>query len=71
VGFKDTFEGRPQSKILEVAVDIGESRVVFAEKYWIGHVNTSPPRRNLLTFSYEGPVNLVDREFEGFVSCDR
>jgi oligogalacturonide lyase len=65
VGFKETFEARPQSKILEVAVDTGESRVVFEEKYWIGHVNTSPTRRDLLTFCHEGPWNLVDQRVWG------
>ncbi|MFV1965197.1 MAG: oligogalacturonate lyase family protein [Pirellulaceae bacterium] len=65
VGFKETFEARPQSKILEVAVDTGESRVVFEEKYWIGHVNTSPRQPNLLTFCHEGPWNLVDHRVWG------
>lgn len=65
VGFKETFEARPHSKILEVAVDTGESRVVFEEKYWIGHVNTSPAGRNLLTFCHEGPWNLVDQRVWG------
>jgi oligogalacturonide lyase len=65
VGFKETFEARPHSKIFEVAVDTGEARVVFAEKYWIGHVNTSPSQRNLLTFCHEGPWNLVDQRVWG------
>jgi hypothetical protein len=65
VGFKETFEARPLSKILEVAVDTGESRVVFEEKNWIGHVNTSPTQRNLLTFCHEGPWNLVDQRVWG------
>ena len=65
VGFKETFEARPKSKILEVSVDTGEARVVFAEKYWIGHVNTSPTQRNLLTFCHEGPWNLVDQRVWG------
>ena len=65
VGFKETFEARPKSKILEVGVDTGEARVVFAEKYWIGHVNTSPTQRNLLTFCHEGPWNLVDQRVWG------
>ncbi len=65
VGFKETFEARPKSRILEVAVDTGKARVVFEEEYWIGHVNTSPTRRNLLTFCHEGPWNLVDQRVWG------
>lgn len=65
VGFKETFEAKPSSKIVEVAVDGGGARTVFEEKYWIGHVNTSPTQRHLLTFCHEGPWNLVDQRVWG------
>ena len=65
VGFKETFEAKPQSKIFQVATDSGKAKVVFEERYWIGHVNTSPTQRNLLTFCHEGPWNLVDQRIWG------
>jgi len=65
VGFKETFEARPLSKLTEVATTTGQSRVLLEERHWIGHVNTSPTRRNLLTFCHEGPWNLVDQRIWG------
>ena len=60
VGFKETWEAKPQSKIIRVASDGSNSEVLFEEKYWIGHVNTSPTRSDLITFCHEGPWNKVD-----------
>ena len=60
VGFEETWEARPHSKIIRVATDGSENTVVFEEKYWIGHVNTSPTRSDLLTFCHEGPWDKVD-----------
>jgi oligogalacturonide lyase len=65
VGFKETFEAKPLSRVVQVAVDSGEARVVWEEKSWIGHVNTSPTQRQLLTFCHEGPWNLVDQRVWG------
>ena len=60
VGFRETWEAMPKSKIVRVATDGSEHEVVFEENYWIGHVNTSPTRSELLTFCHEGPWELVD-----------
>jgi oligogalacturonide lyase len=60
VGFKETWEAKPHSKIIRVASDGSSSEVVFEEKYWIGQVNTSPTRSDLITFCHEGPWNKVD-----------
>jgi len=60
VGFEETWEARPLSKIIRVATDGSENEIVFEEKYWIGHVNTSPGRNELLTFCHEGPWDKVD-----------
>ena len=65
VGFKETFEAKPLSRILQVATDSGAARTVHEEQCWIGHVNTSPTQRNLLTFCHEGPWNLVDQRIWG------
>jgi oligogalacturonide lyase len=60
VGFEETWEAKPRSKIIKVAADGSSSEVVFEEDYWIGHVNTSPTRSELLTFCHEGPWEKVD-----------
>ena len=60
VGFAEIWAAKPLSQILEVATDGSGGRVSYEEKYWIGHVNTSPVRDNLLTFCHEGPWDRVD-----------
>ena len=60
VGFNETWEAMPHSQIIRVATDGSSSEVVFEEKYWIGHVNTSPSRSDLITFCHEGPWEKVD-----------
>lgn len=71
VGFAETWAARPTSQIIEVATDgpgTGAGprpRIVFEEKYWIGHVNTSPTQAHLLTFCHEGPWDKVDQRIWG------
>lgn len=65
VGFRETWEAKPLSRIVKVAVDGSGGEVVFEERYWIGHVNTSPKRSDLLTFCHEGPWDLVDNRIWG------
>lgn len=65
VGFRETWAARPLSQIVRVAVDGSGSDVVFEEKYWIGHVNTSPCHPHLLTFCHEGPWHEVDNRMWG------
>jgi oligogalacturonide lyase len=60
IGFAETWEAMPLSKIIRVATDGSSSEVIFEENYWIGHVNTSPTRSDLLTFCHEGPWEKVD-----------
>jgi oligogalacturonide lyase len=60
VGFEETWEAMPHSKIIKVATDGSSNEVIFEENYWIGHVNTSPTRSDLLTFCHEGPWIKVD-----------
>lgn len=65
VGFRETWEARPRSEVVEVGVDTTEARTVWAEDYWIGHVNTSPTQPHLLTFCHEGPWTEVDNRIWG------
>ena len=60
VGFMETWEAKPHSKIIRVSTDGSGSEVIFEEKNWIGHLNTSPTRSDLITFCHEGPWARVD-----------
>ena len=65
VGFRETWEAKPRSRIMRVAVDGSGADVVWEENYWVGHVNTSPTQPHLLTFCHEGPWHLVDNRIWG------
>lgn len=65
VGFRETWEARPLSQIVRIAVDGSGGEAIFEEQYWIGHVNTSPTLNDLLTFCHEGPWDLVDNRIWG------
>jgi oligogalacturonide lyase len=66
VGFREYHQAHPLSQIIRVPVDgAGETSVVFEERNWIGHVNTSPTQANLLTFCHEGPWDQVDNRIWG------
>jgi oligogalacturonide lyase len=65
VGFRETWEARPLSRIMRVAVNGRGADVVWEEEYWVGHVNTSPTQPHLLTFCHEGPWQLVDNRIWG------
>ncbi|REF36276.1 oligogalacturonate lyase family protein [Thermasporomyces composti] len=60
VGMREYWAAKPRCQIVRVPTDGGEPSVVWEEDSWIGHVNTSPTRPNLLTFCHEGPWHLVD-----------
>jgi len=65
VGFRETWAAKPLSRILRVAADGSGADVVWEERYWVGHVNTSPTQPHLLTFCHEGPWELVDNRIWG------
>ena len=60
VGFYETWEAHPLSRVLRIATDGSGAKVVREEKSWIGHINTSPSKSNLITFCHEGPWDKVD-----------
>jgi len=60
IGFREYWEAKPLSKVLRISVDTGQVNVVWEERSWVGHINTSPTQPHLLTFCHEGPWNLVD-----------
>jgi oligogalacturonide lyase len=64
-GFGETHDAYPHSCVVAAATDGSGGKVVWEEDYWIGHVNTSPTRPNLLTFCHEGPWQKVDNRIWG------
>jgi oligogalacturonide lyase len=66
VGFRETWEAGPLSRIARIATDGSGGETVWQEQTWIGHVNTSPTQPNLLTFCHEGPWDKVDNRIWGF-----
>ncbi len=65
VGFNETWEANPDSRILRMPVDGGTTETVHQENTWIGHVNTSPTQPEIATFCHEGPWALVDNRIWG------
>ncbi len=65
VGFPETWEAHPLSRVVRVETDGSGGETIHEDKTWIGHVNTSPTRADLLTFCHEGPWNLVDNRIWG------
>ena len=60
VGMAEYWAARPRCQVLRIPTQGGEAAVVWEEESWIGHINTSPTRPNLLTFCHEGPWHKVD-----------
>lgn len=65
IGFAETWEARPHSRVVAAAVDGSGCRVVWEEDSWIGHANTSPTNSDWATFCHEGPWNQVDHRIWG------
>lgn len=65
VGFREYWEAMPLSRILRIDTASGAAETVFEERYWIGHVNTSPTLPHILTFCHEGPRDRVDNRIWG------
>ncbi|SFK99348.1 oligogalacturonide lyase [Paenibacillus sp. 1_12] len=67
VGHREIMEAQPFSQIIRVSTKDGEMNVVFEERNWVGHINTSQTQPQLLTYCHEGPWELVDHRIWG---CD-
>jgi oligogalacturonide lyase len=65
VGFREYHAAHPLSKIVRIATDGSGAEVMFEEREWIGHVNTSPTRPRLMTYCHEGPWDQVDNRIWG------
>ncbi len=66
VGFREIWRAEPLSRVARVPTDVGgPGEVLHEEAYWIGHVNTSPTRPEILTFCHEGPWERIDQRIWG------
>jgi oligogalacturonide lyase len=60
IGFEEIFAAKPDCRIIRINVGDNTVEEVWREQCWIGHVNPSLTRGNLLTFCHEGPWDMVD-----------
>jgi oligogalacturonide lyase len=65
VGFREYHAAHPLSKVVRIATDGSGAEVVFEEREWIGHVNTSPTQAHVMTYCHEGPWEQVDNRIWG------
>ncbi|MBO0995386.1 oligogalacturonate lyase family protein [Bacillus sp. SD088] len=65
IGHRELMEAKPKSQILQISIVDQKAKVVFEEENFITHINTSPTKKNLITFCHEGPWQLVDHRIWG------
>lgn len=60
IGMTETFEAKPDTRIIKINTETGKNEEIHQDYCWIGHVNPSPTKSNLITFCHEGPWYMVD-----------
>ena len=60
IGFGEIFAAKPDCRIVKIGLSDNKPETAWQEKCWVGHVNPSPVKGNLITFCHEGPWELVD-----------
>jgi len=63
--FEALFHARPFSQIMRIEIATGKAEVIHEDRCYMGHLNTSPRRPELLTFCHEGPWSWVDQRMWG------
>jgi len=61
VGFAEYSAARPLSRIVTINTDGGGYRVIHEERFWLGHMNTSPTLPGIATVCHEGPWANIDQ----------
>ena len=63
IGFREIFAAHPLCRVIAVPLEAAshDPETLHEERAWIGHVNTSPQRADVLTFCHEGPWHLVEQ----------
>lgn len=60
LGFHEIWEAHPHCVIVRISLETGASEVMFEDKCWLGHLNTSTTLPHIMTFCHEGPWEKVD-----------
>ena len=63
--FVEFFETKPLSQIVRINIETGEQDIILEDKRYMGHVNTSPSRAEILTYCHEGPWSRIDQRMWG------
>jgi len=61
VGFPEYSAARPLSRVVAIDTDAGGGRVIHEERFWLGHMNTSPTLPEVATVCHEGPWAKIDQ----------
>jgi oligogalacturonide lyase len=63
--FVEFFEAKPHTQIVRVDIESGQMEVIHEDRRYMGHLNTSPRRPELMTFCHEGPWARIDQRIWG------
>ena len=63
--FRELFESKPLTHLVRIEIATGKLEVIFEDRCYMRHVNTSTSRPELLTFCHEGPWNQVEQRIWG------
>jgi oligogalacturonide lyase len=63
--FREYFDKKPLTRIARIEIATGKLEIIHEDRRYMGHVNTSPTRPELLTFCHEGPWHLVEQRIWG------
>ncbi len=55
----------PLTRLTRIDVASGVAEVLLEERRFLGHVNTSPTRADLFTYTHEGPIREDDQRIHG------
>ena len=63
--FREMFHKKPLTQIIRVEVTTGKMEVIFEDKRYITHINTSHTLPTIMTYCHEGPWDWVEQRIWG------
>jgi oligogalacturonide lyase len=63
--FRENYHLKPLTQIVRIDAASGEAEVIYEDRRYMGHVNTSPVLPDILTYCHEGPWNWIDQRIWG------
>jgi oligogalacturonide lyase len=63
--FLEFFEAKPLTQLVRIEIATGAMEILFEDRCYMRHENTSPTRPELMTFCHEGPWDQVDQRIWG------